>query len=223
MAKKGLFWTKEEIKLLKKIYPSDISNEKLLAKFNNKSISALAHKASRLGIKRGKYFPEKIGERKWSEEEIKMVCKYYGKMSDKELMELLPNRSMCGIKRMATKYNSKYKKKKIFSRNPSWSELEDALLLEHYQSKTTCELMELFPSRTYDGIRSRIWVLGLVRNKTYLKRSKLGFQWTDEELEILRKNKDKDVKYLKNLLPQRSSDSIRAKRKNLVRKEGKQQ
>jgi hypothetical protein len=50
----SLIWKEEEIELLKKFYPSTISNEKLLKKFNNKrSLSSLANKACKLGIKRG--------------------------------------------------------------------------------------------------------------------------------------------------------------------------
>ena len=113
------------------------------------------------------------------------------------------------MKKIAIKYRPKKKRKHIFSTNPSWSEFEDALLLKNYQTMTTDELTKLFPSRTYDGIRARIRVLGLKRSKEHLKRAQSGFFWTDEEWNILQGNRNKSVKDLLQLLPQRSSDSIR--------------
>jgi hypothetical protein len=203
-------WTKEEIELLKKFYPSTISNEKLLKKFNNKrSLSSLAHKACKLGIKRGDYLPDDRNGRKWTLDEINMVRAFYGQVDDQWILDFFPNRSICGIKRIAIKHRPKKKRKKVFSTNPSWSEFEDALLLKHYQSKTLDEMTHLFPQRTYDGIRSRILVLGLKRDKQYLKQAKSGFMWTDEELNILKENKNKSVKDLQLLLPARSSDAIR--------------
>lgn len=210
MKQQGKSWTEEEIRLLKKFYPSTISNEKLLLKFNNKrSPSSLAHKASKLGIKRGEYLPEDRNGRRWTLDEINMVRAFYGQVDDQWILDFFPNRSICGIKRIALKHRPKKKRKKVFSHNPSWSEFEDALLLKHYQSMTIDELTHFFPERTYDGIRSRILVLGLKRNKAYLKRAKSGWNWTDEELDILKENKSKSVKDLQDLLPARSSDGIR--------------
>jgi len=215
MAKKEQIWNEEEIRLLKKFYPSTIDNEKLLVKFNKRSLSSLAHKACKLGIKRGKYMPTDRNGRKWTLDEINMVRAFYGQVEDQWILDFFPNRSICGIKRIALKYRPKKKRKKMFSTNPSWSEFEDALLLKHYLSKTIDELTPLFPQRTYDGIRSRIQVLNLKRNKLHLKRTKLGWFWTDEELSILKSNNGKSVKDLQLLLPARSSDGIRGKLKHL--------
>jgi hypothetical protein len=208
-------WNDEEIRLLKKFYPSTITNEKLLIKFNKRSLSSLAHKASKLGIKRGKHFPTDRQGRKWTEDEINMVRAFYGQVEDQWILDFFPNRSIAGMKRIAIKHRPKKKRKKVFSTNPSWSEFEDALLLRYYQTKTTDELTPLFPQRTYDGIRSRIWVLGLERDNEHLKRKKSGFMWTDEELKILKENKSKSVKDLQALLPVRTSDGIRGKLKRL--------
>ena len=210
MVLKSKPWNEEDIRLLKKFYPSTITNEKLLVKFNNKrSLSSLAHKASKLGIKRGKYLSVDRQGRRWTLDEINMVRAFYGQVEDQWILDFFPNRTIGGIKRIAIKYRPKKKRKKVFSTNPSWSEFEDALLLKHYQSMTTGELTPLFPQRTYDGIRSRIRVLGLERDKAYLKRKKSGFNWTNEELNILKENKDKSVKELQILLSTRSSDAIR--------------
>lgn len=215
MALKNQLWSEEEIRLLKKFYPSTITNEKLLKKFNKRSLSSLAHKACKLGIKRGKYLPEARQGRRWTLDEINMVRAFYGQVEDQWILDFFPNRSIAGIKRIALKYRPKKKRKKVFSTNPSWSEFEDALLLKHYQTKTIDEMTHLFPQRTYDGIRSRIQVLGLKRDKMHLRQAKSCFMWTAEELNILKVNKNKSVKDLQSLLPARSSDSIRGQLRRL--------
>jgi hypothetical protein len=215
MALKSKPWTEEEIRLLNKFYPSTITNEKLLMKFHKRSLSSLAHKACKLGIKRGKYLSEDRQGRRWTLDEINMVRAFYGQVEDQWILDFFPNRTIGGIKRIAIKYRPKKKRKKVFSTNPSWSEFEDALLLKNYQSKTTDELTPLFPQRTYDGIRSRIRVLGLKRNGEHLKRAQSCFFWSDEELKILKENRNKSVKDLQLLLPVRSSDGIRGKLKHL--------
>ena len=80
---------------------------------------------------------------------------------------------------------------------------------------TTDELTKLFPQRTFDGIRSRIRVLGLKRDNQHLKKARACFMWTDEELKILKENKDKSVKDLQLLLSARSGNSIRGQLRRL--------
>ena len=215
MANEERYWSDEEIRLLNKFYPSTITNEKLLVKFPNRNLSALAHKACKLGIKRGEYLSEDRQGRRWTLDEINMVRAFYGQVEDQWILDFFPNRSIAGIKRIALKHRPKKKRKKTFSTNPSWSEFEDALLLKHYQTKTIDEMTYIFPQRTYDGIRSRIWVLKLNRDKNHLKQAKSCYMWTDEELNILRENRSKSVKDLQLLLPARSSDSIRGQLRRL--------
>src|SRR5574344_2480937 len=90
-------WSEKEIELLKKIYPSNISNENLLKKFPNRTLSALAHRASKLGIARGKYFPIDRNSRRWTEDEINMVRAFYGQVDDQWILDFFPNRSIRGI------------------------------------------------------------------------------------------------------------------------------
>jgi hypothetical protein len=208
-------WNDEEIRLLKKFYPSTITNEKLLKKFNKRSLSALAHKACKLGIKRGKYLPDDRNGRRWTLDEINIVRTFYGQVEDQWILDFFPNRSIAGIKRIALKHRPKKERKKVFSTNPSWSEFEDALLLKNYRSMTIDEMTHLFSGRTYDGIRSRILILGLKRDKQHLKKAKSGFMWTEEELNILKENKDKSIKDLQFLLRARSLDSIRGQLRRL--------
>ena len=110
----------------------------------------------------------------------------------------------------------KKKRKKIFSHNPSWNQLEDTLLLKNYQEMTIDELTKLFPNRTYDGVRSRMQVLKLKRGKDFFRKSKSGFMWTDKELKILKDNKNKSVKELNLMLPNRTQNGIRGKLRRLA-------
>lgn len=209
-------WSEKEVNLFKKIYPSNIDNETLLNKFPNRSLSALAHKAHNIGIKRGKYFPTDRTGRKWTEDEINFVCSFYGQRDDQWILDFMPNRSFAGIKRIALKYHPKKKRKHTFSHNPSWNQLEDTLLLKNYQEMTIDELTKLFPNRTYDGVRSRMQVLKLKRGKDFLRKSKSGFMWTDKELKILKDNKNKSVKELNLMLPNRTQNGIRGKLRRLA-------
>ena len=137
------------------------------------------------------------------------------KKSDKWIQERLTDRSICSIKRAIKIHKPKNEHKKTFSRNPSWSEFEDALLLEHYNKKTTDELTKIIPNRTYDAIRAHIGVLKLKRTDKHLYRAQKDFRWTDEEKNILKANKAKSIASLQKLLPERTLDSIRCMLKRL--------
>ena len=101
MSKNENAWSSEEIRLLIKFYPSTISNEKLLKKFNNKrSLSSLAHKACRLGLKRGKYVHEDRSGRYWTVDEINMVRAFYGQVEDQWILDFFPNRSIAAMKKI---------------------------------------------------------------------------------------------------------------------------
>lgn len=209
MEDKERYWSVEEIKLLKKFYSSNICPDDLLKKFPKRNWNSLLHKACRLGLKKGKYIPKDRKSRKWTQSEIDFVRTYYGNKPDEWIQEQLPHRSICSIKRIAVRYRPKKLRKRVFSRNPSWSEFEDTLLLQNYQQMTTDELLEVIPNRTYDAIRARIMVLGLDRSSEHLYRAAKNFRWTDEEKALLIENKDKSINVLQELFPERTAYSIR--------------
>lgn len=215
MALKEQLWTKKEETLLKKLYPTNIAREDLLKKFPGRSASSLAHKASKLEIKKGKYIPKTRTSRKWTRDEIKLVVKFYGQVQDKWLQNLLSGRSIASMKRIAFKYKPNKKRKK-FSRNPGWSESETKILLENYKKLSTDELTDLIPSRSYDAIRAHMYILGLRREKEDLKRAHPSRMWTDEEISILINNTHISIKELKNLLPSRTEFAVRSKRKRYI-------
>lgn len=215
MALKEQLWTKKEETLLKKLYPTSIAREDLLKKFPGRSASSLAHKASKLKVKKGKYIPKTRTSRKWTRDEIKLVVKFYGQVQDKWLQNLLSGRSIASMKRIAFKYKPKKKRKK-FSRNPGWSDAETKILLDNYKALSTDELTDLIPSRSYDAIRAHMYILGLRREKEDLKRAQPSRMWTDEEMDILMKNRLKSVKELKSLLTSRTEYAIRSKRKRYL-------
>lgn len=215
MARKEQFWSADEEKLLKKLYRSSICPDELLKKFPGRSWSSLLHKACKLKLKKGKYIPKIRKSRKWTESEIDVVKMFYGQIPDENVQAFIPHRSISAIKKIAIKYKPRNRKKKNYFQNPSWTKLENALLLENYQKMTNDELSKIIPNRTYDAIRAHIRVLELERNKDYLKRAQSGFRWTNEELQILSENKQKSVNNLKELLPERSCDSIRGQLKRI--------
>lgn len=215
MALKEQFWSKKELALFKKLYPSDIPLEDLLKKFPNRSASSLAHKASRLNIKKGKYIPKTRTSRKWTVGELKLVRKYYGKVEETVLKEMLPGRSIASIKSIALKCRTETKRR-TFSRNPSWSEHEIELLLQNYKTMSTDELMDVIVGRSYDAIRGQMGVMGLRRDRENLKREKSNWMWTDEEISILKANRNKSVSELEKLLPVRSKHGIRKKLQQLA-------
>lgn len=215
MALKEQLWTKKEESLLKKLYPTNIALEDLLKKFPGRSASSLAHKASKLKIKKGKYIPKTRTSRKWTRDEINFVIKFYGQVQDKWLQNQLSGRSIASIKRIAFKYKPKKRRKK-FSRNPGWSEAETKILLENYKAMSTDELTDLIPTRSYDAIRAHMYILGIKREKEDLKRAHPSRMWTDEEISILINNAHISIKELKKLLPSRTEFAVRSKRKRYL-------
>jgi hypothetical protein len=215
MEEKDKSWSEKELKLLKKLYPTDICLEDLLKRFPSRTASSIRHKASKLGIKKGKYIPKTRTNRKWTKDEINFVRVFYGECSDEWVQECIPHRSIGSIKRIVQKYRPKKKLKRKCFQNPSWTQFEDAQLLKNYQKMTIEELTKIFPNRTYDGIRSRIGVLGLKRSTEHLYRAQAGFRWSQEEFAVLKKNKNKPIAELQRLLTARTIEAIRKKLKRL--------
>jgi len=157
---KESFWNKEEEQLFKKHYRSKISIEELKELFPNRSYSSILHKACKLGIKKGKYIPEKNSElsRRWTKDEVEFVKKFYDSMTDKELLELLPGRTISGLKGLLRTHKIPCQKsfKRPCSRLHPWSNQELDTLIKNYNRVTNEELQKLLPDRTWGGIKSRM-------------------------------------------------------------------
>lgn len=115
------------------------------------------------------------GRNEYSSEEIEIIIKYYGKMPNKELIKLLPNRSIHGIIQTASKLGLKGYKN-------YWSKDDIEIVKKNYLTKTTQEIYEMIDCRhsidsidTYAGRE-----LGLKRETVKL--------WSPEEISYLKIN-----------------------------------
>ena len=84
-------WTKDDVKLLKKLYPH--GNTKKIAERLNRPLTAVRQKAYDIGIKTDVYYY-------WSKEEVKLLKKLYTNTITQELAKRL-GRSVGSIKTKA--------------------------------------------------------------------------------------------------------------------------
>lgn len=83
----------------------------------------------------------------------------------------------------------------------NWSIIEENILKENYERYTNKEISEKFlPNRSPDSIMNKARAMGLKKPTN---------EWSDEEIEILKKNyPTSDIKTLRKLLPGRSEKTI---------------
>ena len=207
-------WSEKEINILRTYYPGDTPIEKIMEMLPGRTYSAILHKAVHLGINKGKYIPEKRKSRRWTKEEIEIVKSYYGKVNEREIINIIPNRTASSVKSIINRLKERCERT-YRPRNPTWTESELKILIENYSKLNNNELMELLPDRSYDAIRARLYILGLRRDKKSLCKPQSCRMWTDEEHNILKTNLHLPIKEIIKLLPHRSEDSIRSQRRRL--------
>jgi len=97
-----MFWTKDEIEVIRKVYPEKGLKEtkKIL---ENRTENAILLKASELGIKLRKNFSRKI----WTSDEVEKLKKHYPVEPKKKLLELFPDRNYNQIRQKARKLKIK--------------------------------------------------------------------------------------------------------------------
>lgn len=115
------------------------------------------------------------GRNEYSSEEIEIIIKHYGKIPNKELIKLLPNRSIQGVMQIASKLGLKGYKN-------YWTNDDIEIVRKNYLIKSTQEIYEMINHRhsidsidTYAGRE-----LGLKR--------KIVKQWSLEEINYLKAN-----------------------------------
>lgn len=218
--KRETFWTTEEDKILKKYYRSRMSYEEILNLLPGRNYCAILHRASRLGLKKGDYVPisKEASVRRWTKDEVATIKKYYGTMSDNELLKLLPGRTMSSVMHFANKFKLSKRKRSgenPFKLFPSWSAEEDRILLENYNQLPTDELVKLFPGRTWGGVKSRMYILKLKRDKYVWARRERFKPWKPDEDEVLIQNAGKTIAEINELLPHRTPLGIERHAKKL--------
>lgn len=213
-------WTKEEIKLLKKYYSSDVSNEELLAIIPKHNFSAIKTKARNYKLKRGKYLPEshKSTIRHWTKDEVEIVKLFYHSMKNEEMMLMLPGRTSMSISGMARKLKLGVKEiNKIFVvKGEPWTGNEDHHLIVNFNVLPNEELMKLLPGRTLVGIKARAQKLGLKRDKHVWASSGSYKPWKKHEEDLLRKHWNKmSIEELSKLFGYKSVEALKKQAKRM--------
>lgn len=207
------YWTEEEINLLKTHYPTSISTEELLKLLPRRSYSAIKTIAKKLGIKRGKHIPltKESSSRHWSKKEIEILKENYHKIPDQELLNLLPGRTILGIKHKAKKLNLGFKEMNRGNpwKNKPWTEAEKQILIQYYPILPNEELLDMLHDRTLVAIKTMARKLGVIRDKHTWASKSYGRPWKKDEIAVLKANYGKvpDEQILE-LLPHRTLEAI---------------
>jgi hypothetical protein len=142
----------------------------------------------------------------WSKKEESILIQNYNGISTKDLLDLLPNRSISAIKNRAYQLNLK---RNVKIEHPSiWSDIEILTLKDSWANTSKKEIIDLIPNRTYSAIMTKAGELGLKKNKD------ITTIWSDEELEILIENYEKCN--TKDLIPYLNNKTL----KQIQRKAG---
>ena len=141
-------WSKDDEDILKKHYGELSYGEisKLLSRDINPH--SIYRKAKELGVVE----PANI----WTDDEVNILLENYSRVSMKEIMDMLPNRTQSAILGQARKYDLKSK----FYLNRRWSDEDTQYLKDNYIDKSYDELSE-YLGRTILAIKERMYILDL--------------------------------------------------------------
>lgn len=210
-------WTSRDIKTLKKLYPTDIPMQKIMEKLPDKTYGSIVTKASKLNLIKGFYVPEKrkLPSRRWTKSEIAFLKKGVNlQYTYEEIKEGLENRTISSIKNAIRTF--RLSKERRVVRGEPWTDYETRLLVDNYLDMTVDELTEIITSRTYSAIRAKLTKLRLKKTRESKQKAKSGRMWTDEEVNILKANLDTPITEIFPLLPARSKDAIKVRRRILI-------
>ena len=211
-------WSEEELILLKKHYPSQTNNEELLALLANHSFVAIKAKAKVLGLKRGNYIPscKEYTVRRWTKDEIEILRLYYNSMEDKDLLILLPGRTLMGMKHIARKLKLGVNSELLFKRGELWTNSEDTILSKNFNLLPNEELMKLLPDRTHCSIKARAQKLGLKRDKNTWSSAGANKPWKQKEIDTLSKDwNNLSLENLSKLIGNRTEEALKKQAKKI--------
>lgn len=216
-------WTDEEFEIVKKYYPSSISNDELMEFLPGRTFQAVKTIARTLGVMRGFYNPavKSPHSRRWTKSEIAILKKNYMARTDQELLELLPERTIMSIKHAARKmgFPAKEPELSIVSKSTSWTENEKHILYDYFPTAPNEELLDLLPGRSIFAIKTMARKMGITRGKNVWASTKKFNPWSEEEVQLLIDNINKvTFAQLCELIPGRTADAIwkRAKKMQIV-------
>ena len=185
-------FTDDDIAFLKIHYP--LGNwDIIMQHFPNSSKSSIMTKMSKLGIEMNKV--------RWSNEEIDLLAKSIGKVSDEELVSLFNGKYTIGA--IKTKAN----KELGYTTSRKWTKEEDDILYKYYPILTPNEVVDLLPNRTYNGVIHRVQKLNI--------QSCINRKWSEEENQYIKDNYELKPDYVLSKELNRSQGCVKNQRQVL--------
>jgi hypothetical protein len=160
-------WSARDLTLLRQHYGT-MPNVALRSRyFPHVSISAIGHRALRLGLR--------SKEPNWTTAEDRLIKRHYGRVPNPAFAaRSLPGRTAEAVQSRAAKLGLTRAIQEV------WSAKELRLLRKHYPTHTVHEMSRYLPSRTVAAIRARVTLEGLQR--------KQRIAWTAPELALIRQH-----------------------------------
>lgn len=150
------WWSKEELAILYEYYP--IEGKRIVTRLPNRTAASCFSKANDLGL---------FHSTRWTKDELQILQKHYPLDGPSKTKELLPNRTIEAVRRMAANLGIKNTAR-------YWSEEELSILKKYYPIEDTKAFIRL-PNRCKSECLDKAHELGL-----YSKR-----YWSEEEINIL--------------------------------------
>jgi hypothetical protein len=161
-------WNAQDLALLRRHYGT-MPNVALRSRyFRHVSISAIAHRALRLGLR--------SKEPNWTAAEDRLIKQHYGHMPNPAFAaHHLPGRTAEAVQGRASKLGLTRGVQDV------WSAKELRLLKKHYPTHTVHAMPRYLPNRTIAAIRTRVSLEGLQKAEQHLA-------WTAPELALIRRH-----------------------------------
>ena len=162
-------WTEEEDNIIRLYYATDL--DKCLELLSDRSKSKIMSRAQIIGVSRHAVI--------WTEDEDNLLMRNWQNMSDEELLELLPNKTINAISNRKHFLNLK----KFSYVNPGpWTEEEINILKTYFVKGGQKEAAKYLPNRTLASINTKARSLGLKVDTNAYK----GPEWQEWEDEIIK-------------------------------------
>ena len=137
--------------------------------------------------------------KKWTDEEIELLKKYYPELGQ-DCIKYLPNRTTSSIISKASDLKIKY------DNNPKWTDKEVELLKKYYP-EMGINCFKYLPKKDKTSISNKAKILKIRYNNDQ--------KWTDKEIELLKKYYPEMGSNCVKYLPKRNKTSIVSKARNL--------
>lgn len=190
-------WTIHEIKLVERHYRTLGPGELQRRYLPHRTLGGVYYMGEKLGLlKKHRMTP-------WSEEEIELLLRHYGKLSLRALQQrYFPHRTQSSIIGAAGNLG-------VRRRYINWSDEEFRILQQVYPDGGTEAVRRHLPSLTVDQIAYKASLHGIRCRSS---------RWTEEEIRQLTAHQHLPLGRLAELFPQRTEHAIKAKLRDLRQK-----